>query len=81
MMVTFKDENLSTFRHLFLKGYKDRHVGNFALYTKADVYDHISYIIDRVLSFYITSGSHCQGRTHISLLSLYLLVSSSIFET
>ncbi|XP_069548369.1 mucolipin-3-like [Brachyistius frenatus] len=47
MMVTFKDENLMTFRHLFLKGYKDHQPGSFSLYTKADVYDHISYIISR----------------------------------
>ncbi|XP_036940867.1 mucolipin-3 [Acanthopagrus latus] len=46
MMVTFKDENLMTFRHLFLKGYKDHRVGSYALYTKDDVYDHIYYIIN-----------------------------------
>uniref|UniRef100_A0A8D0CRI4 Mucolipin TRP cation channel 3 n=1 Tax=Sander lucioperca TaxID=283035 RepID=A0A8D0CRI4_SANLU len=50
MMVTFKDENLMTFRHLFLKEYKDHRLGNYALYTKADVYDHISYIIDRYIN-------------------------------
>ena len=49
MMVTFKDENLSAFRHLFLKAYKDHRLGGYALYTKADVYDHIYYIIDKVL--------------------------------
>lgn len=48
MMVTFKEENLMTFRHLFLKGYKDQRLGSYALYTKADVYDHIYYIINRV---------------------------------
>uniref|UniRef100_A0A671VPZ3 Mucolipin TRP cation channel 3 n=1 Tax=Sparus aurata TaxID=8175 RepID=A0A671VPZ3_SPAAU len=48
MMVTFKDENLMTFRHLFLKGYKDHRVGSYALYTKDDVYDHIYYIINTV---------------------------------
>ncbi|XP_028283346.1 mucolipin-3 [Parambassis ranga] len=47
MMVTFKDENLMAFRHLFLKGYKDHRLGSYALYTKADVYDHIYYIINR----------------------------------
>ncbi|XP_047446087.1 mucolipin-3 isoform X2 [Mugil cephalus] len=47
MMVTFKNENLMTFRQLFLKGYKDHRLGGYALYTKADVYDHIHYIIDR----------------------------------
>ncbi|XP_041804979.1 mucolipin-3-like [Chelmon rostratus] len=49
MMVTFKDENLMTFRHLFLKGYKDQRLGSYALYTKADVYDHIYYIINRYI--------------------------------
>uniref|UniRef100_A0A3P8UH12 Mucolipin TRP cation channel 3 n=1 Tax=Amphiprion percula TaxID=161767 RepID=A0A3P8UH12_AMPPE len=50
MMVTFKDENLMTFRHLFLKEYKDPRLGSYALYTKADVYDHIYYIINRYTS-------------------------------
>ncbi|XP_076600472.1 mucolipin-3 [Chaetodon auriga] len=50
MMVTFKEENLMTFRHLFLKGYKDQRLGSYALYTKADVYDHIYYIINRFIS-------------------------------
>lgn len=49
MMVTFKDENLMTFRHLFLKGYKDQQLRNYALYTKADVYDHMDYVINGVL--------------------------------
>uniref|UniRef100_A0A3P8VZN6 Mucolipin TRP cation channel 3 n=1 Tax=Cynoglossus semilaevis TaxID=244447 RepID=A0A3P8VZN6_CYNSE len=49
MMVTFKDENLMAFRHLFLKGYKDHGLGTYVLYTKADVYDRIYYIIDRFL--------------------------------
>lgn len=51
MMVTFKDENLMTFRHLFLKGYKDQQLTSYALYTQSDVYDHIYYVIDRVLEF------------------------------
>ncbi|XP_041659687.1 mucolipin-3-like [Cheilinus undulatus] len=50
MMVTFKEENLMTFRHLFLKGYKDHRLGSYALYTKADVYDHIYYIINRYIN-------------------------------
>eukprot|EP00064_Thunnus_orientalis_P013077 superscaffoldBa00002084_g13114 len=50
MMVTFKDENLMTFRHLFLKGYKDQPLGSYALYTKTDVYDHIYYIINRYIN-------------------------------
>ncbi|XP_060900960.1 mucolipin-3-like [Labrus mixtus] len=50
MMVTFKEENLMTFRHLFLKGYKDHRLGSYALYSKADVYDHMYYIINRYLN-------------------------------
>ncbi|XP_039999712.1 mucolipin-3 [Xiphias gladius] len=50
MMVTFKDENLMTFRHLFLKAYKDHRLGSYALYTKADVYDHIYYIINKYIN-------------------------------
>lgn len=48
MMVTFKEENLMTFRNLFLKGYKDQQQSSFALYTKADVYDHIGHVVSRV---------------------------------
>lgn len=52
MMVTFKEENLMTFRNLFLKGYKDQKMGGYALYTKADTYDHIYYIINKVGTSY-----------------------------
>uniref|UniRef100_A0AAX7TM32 Polycystin cation channel PKD1/PKD2 domain-containing protein n=1 Tax=Astatotilapia calliptera TaxID=8154 RepID=A0AAX7TM32_ASTCA len=38
MMVTFKDENLMTFRNLFLKGYKDHRHGSLSLYTKRDMF-------------------------------------------
>ncbi|XP_071348259.1 mucolipin-3-like [Trachinotus anak] len=58
MMVTFKDENLMTFRHLFLKGYKDHRMGSYALYTKADVYEHIDYIINRYINLQnLTAGN------------------------
>uniref|UniRef100_A0A8C6P8P0 Mucolipin TRP cation channel 3 n=1 Tax=Nothobranchius furzeri TaxID=105023 RepID=A0A8C6P8P0_NOTFU len=50
MMATFKEDNLMTFRHLFLKGYKDHQQGSFALYTKTEVYEHIYYIIDRYMN-------------------------------
>ncbi|XP_075877781.1 mucolipin-3-like [Nelusetta ayraudi] len=50
MMVTFKEENLMTFRNLFLKGYKDHRLGGYALYTKVDTYDHIFYIINKYIS-------------------------------
>uniref|UniRef100_A0A3Q3KKA7 Uncharacterized protein n=1 Tax=Monopterus albus TaxID=43700 RepID=A0A3Q3KKA7_MONAL len=50
MMVTFKEENLMTFRQLFLKGHTARHLGSYALYTKTDVYDHIYYVINRYIN-------------------------------
>uniref|UniRef100_A0A3B5B3Q1 Mucolipin-3-like n=1 Tax=Stegastes partitus TaxID=144197 RepID=A0A3B5B3Q1_9TELE len=62
MMVTFKDENLMTFRHLFLKEYKDPRLGSYALYTKADVYDHIYYVINRYTSLQnLTVGNLAYG--------------------
>uniref|UniRef100_A0A8C8FIS5 Polycystin cation channel PKD1/PKD2 domain-containing protein n=1 Tax=Oncorhynchus tshawytscha TaxID=74940 RepID=A0A8C8FIS5_ONCTS len=54
MMVTFKEENLMVFKHLFLKEYKDQRVDRYAVYTKTDVYGHIYYVIDRNL----TVGNH-----------------------
>ncbi|XP_056148724.1 mucolipin-3-like [Lampris incognitus] len=63
MMVTFKEENLMTFRHLFLKGYKDQTMGRYALYTKADVYEHIHYIIKRYINLQnLTAGNHAYER-------------------
>lgn len=56
MMVTFKDDNLMSFRHLFLKGYKDHHLGSYALYTKSAVYDHIYFIIHKVLTRWRTTN-------------------------
>lgn len=48
MVVTFKDENLMTFKHLFLKDYVDGGIAPYALYRQADVYDHIEYVIQQV---------------------------------
>lgn len=63
MMVTFKDENLLTFKHLFLKGYRDRTPGKYALYTKSDVYDHIRYVIESYTNLQnLTVGNHAYGR-------------------
>ncbi|XP_041752973.1 mucolipin-3 [Coregonus clupeaformis] len=59
MMVTFKEENLMVFKHLFLKEYKDQHVDRYAVYTKTDVYDHIYYIIDTFINLQnLTVGNH-----------------------
>ncbi|XP_012733482.2 mucolipin-3 isoform X1 [Fundulus heteroclitus] len=45
MVVTFKEENLMTFKHIFLKDYVDGGMDTYAVYKQADVYDHIEYII------------------------------------
>lgn len=48
MVVTFKEENLMTFKHLFLKDYVDGGMDTYAVYRQADVYDHIDYIMGQV---------------------------------
>ena len=48
MVVTFKEENLMTFKHLFLKGYVDGGMAAYALYRQDDVYDHIDYVLQQV---------------------------------
>ncbi|KAK7158449.1 hypothetical protein R3I94_004921 [Phoxinus phoxinus] len=48
MMVTFKEDNLVAFKHLFLKGYKDSNK-DYALYTRHEVHDHILYATSRYL--------------------------------
>ncbi|XP_056598550.1 mucolipin-3 isoform X2 [Triplophysa dalaica] len=58
MMVTFKEQNLMAFRHLFLKNYQDSDP-DYAVYTKHDVRDHIQYIIRRYLNLQnLTAGNH-----------------------
>ncbi|XP_074545125.1 mucolipin-3 [Halichoeres trimaculatus] len=65
MMVTFKEQNLMTFRHLFLKGYKDHRPGSYALYTKAEVYDHMYYIINRYINLQnVTVGNLAYERAN-----------------
>nr|XP_043900197.1 mucolipin-3 isoform X1 [Solea senegalensis] len=59
MVVTFKEENLMTFRHLFLKDYAHRGMETYAIYTRKDVYDHIDYVIEQYeLLHNITTGNH-----------------------
>ena len=48
MVVTFKEENLMTFKHLFLKDYVDGGMASYAVYRQEDVYDHIDYVIEQV---------------------------------
>lgn len=60
MVVTFKEENLMTFKHLFLKNYVDGVRDTYAVYRQDDVYDHIDYIIEQVT----------EGQTNLFILSL-----------
>ncbi|XP_069460022.1 mucolipin-1 isoform X2 [Ambystoma mexicanum] len=50
MVVTFKEENTITFRHLFLKDYTDGSDDTYALYTRQDFYDYIQYAVDQYLA-------------------------------
>ncbi|KAL4656048.1 mucolipin-3-like [Arapaima gigas] len=50
MMVTFKVENLLTFRHLFLKGYSDKNLDTYAVYSNNEVYDHIYFLVDKYVN-------------------------------
>ncbi|XP_029004355.1 mucolipin-3 [Betta splendens] len=64
MVVTFKEENLMTFKHLFLKDYVDGDRDTYAVYRQEDVYDHISYIVEQYgLLHNITVGNHEYRRT------------------
>ncbi|XP_063076469.1 mucolipin-3 isoform X2 [Engraulis encrasicolus] len=62
MMVTFKEENIKTLKHLFLKDYQDQDK-NYAVYTRAETYDHISYIINQYMDMpNLTVGNHAYER-------------------
>ncbi|XP_034035401.1 mucolipin-3 isoform X2 [Thalassophryne amazonica] len=62
-VVTFKEENLLTFKHLFLKNYIDGSMDTYAVYRQADVYDHIDYIIKEYgLLRNITIGNHAYDK-------------------
>ncbi|XP_041646932.1 mucolipin-3 isoform X2 [Cheilinus undulatus] len=59
MVVTFKEENLMTFKHLFLKDYVDGSMDTYAVYRQDDVYDYIDYIIEKYGHLHnITVGNH-----------------------
>lgn len=59
MVVKFKEENLMTFKHLFLKDYVDGEMSRYAVYTQGDLYDHVHYIIEQYSQLYnITLGNH-----------------------
>lgn len=50
VVVTFKEENTMTFKHLFLKDYDESSDDSFAVYTQQDVYDHMFYAVDQYLA-------------------------------
>eukprot|EP00066_Takifugu_rubripes_P021571 XP_011610837.1 PREDICTED: mucolipin-1 [Takifugu rubripes] len=50
VVVTFKEENTMTFKHLFLKDYDESSDASFAVYTQNDVYEHIFYAVDQYLA-------------------------------
>ncbi|XP_070410382.1 mucolipin-3 isoform X3 [Nothobranchius furzeri] len=59
MVVTFKEENLLTFKHLFLKDFSDGDMDTYAVYRQADVYEHVRYIITQFgLLHNNTVGNH-----------------------
>ncbi|TKS68844.1 Mucolipin-1 Mucolipidin [Collichthys lucidus] len=50
VVVTFKEENTMTFKHLFLKDYDESSDDTFAVYKQSDVYDHIFYAVEQYLA-------------------------------
>nr|XP_020466676.1 mucolipin-1-like isoform X2 [Monopterus albus] len=50
VVVTFKEENTMTFKHLFLKDYDESSDSTLAVYTQEDVYDHIVYAVEQYLA-------------------------------
>ncbi|XP_070607590.1 mucolipin-3-like [Erythrolamprus reginae] len=59
MVVTFKEENTVSFKHLFLKGYMDSMDDTYAVYTQTEVYDQISFAINQFLQLRaISVGNH-----------------------
>ncbi|XP_056135716.1 mucolipin-1a [Lampris incognitus] len=49
VVVTFKEENTMTFKHLFLKDYDEGSDSSFSVYTQSDVYDQIFYAVEQYL--------------------------------
>ncbi|XP_031430158.1 mucolipin-3 isoform X2 [Clupea harengus] len=73
MVVTFKEENLMTFRHLFLKGYTDGSANTYAVYSQKDMYDHIGYVIEQFADLQnISVGNHAYEKTGLAYTPLVL---------
>uniref|UniRef100_A0A4W5QWN5 Mucolipin TRP cation channel 1a n=1 Tax=Hucho hucho TaxID=62062 RepID=A0A4W5QWN5_9TELE len=49
MVVTFKEENTMSFKHIFLKDYDEGSDDTLAVYTQSDVYEHIFYAVNQYL--------------------------------
>ncbi|XP_052449063.1 mucolipin-3 isoform X1 [Carassius gibelio] len=59
MVVQFKEENLMAFRHLFLKSFTESSANTYSVYTRHDVYTHITYTVNQFLKLpSITVGNH-----------------------
>ncbi|XP_072543489.1 mucolipin-3 [Salminus brasiliensis] len=64
MMVRFTEENLVTFKHLFLKDFQHRN-SVYSIYTERQVHDHISHAIMRYLTLQnVMVGNHAIERNH-----------------
>ncbi|XP_029011441.1 mucolipin-1a isoform X2 [Betta splendens] len=50
VVVTFKEENTMTFRHLFLKDYDESNGDSSAIYKQRDVYEHMFYAVEQYLA-------------------------------
>lgn len=63
MVVSFKEENTVAFKHLFLKDYKDARDDTYAVYRQEEVFDHITFTIERYLELRnISVGNHAYER-------------------
>ncbi|TRY94273.1 hypothetical protein DNTS_007116 [Danionella cerebrum] len=72
MMVRFREENISAFKHFFLKNHKNG-LNYYALYTKNEVNDHILFIITRYLHLQnLTVGNHALEERNGSVTPLFI---------
>lgn len=60
LVVAYKEENMMTFKNLFLKSYSgvDEDDYSVSVYTKQSFYDHLYYILDQVCVFFSHSVSY-----------------------
>uniref|UniRef100_A0A8C5HYW4 Mucolipin-1-like n=1 Tax=Gouania willdenowi TaxID=441366 RepID=A0A8C5HYW4_GOUWI len=61
VVVTFKEENTMTFKHLFLKDYDESSDDSFAVYTQQEVYDHIFYAVEQHSQYYVRMLCKCSA--------------------